>query len=148
MPNLTVKVNRDQPPIVTMVLGVTDARDESLTAAGQPVPHPVLVPTLLDSGARSTIIARNVADELRLEPLGMQEVVGVAGSLSVPGTVHRVRLTFHLAGTIPIELDSRAEVISVEDLSRLGVRMILGRDQLRKCVMIYNGPHDCCTFAV
>jgi hypothetical protein len=148
MPNLTFPVHRDQPPILTMVLGVTDAQDESLTAASQPVPQPVLAPALLDTGARTTIIARNVADELGLEPLGMRDVVGVAGSLSVPGTVHRVRLTFHLPGTIPIELDSWAEVISVEDLGRLGVRMSLGRDQLRKCVMIYNGPQDCCTFVV
>ena len=148
MPNLTFPVKPDQPPIVTLTVDVTEGQAESLTNAGQPVPRPVLVPALLDTGVRKSIIPRDVAEQLGLENMGEQDVVGVAGSLTVSGTLHRVRLTFHLPGTVPIELDSWAAVIAVEDLSRLGVRMILGRDQLSKCVLIYNGPHDCCTFAV
>jgi hypothetical protein len=148
MPNLTFPVAPDRPPIVDLVVDMTDTESASLTESGRPLPRPVLVPALLDSGARRSVIARDVADELGLENLGPQDIVGVAGSLSVTGTVHRVKLTFHLPGTLPIELDSWTPVIAVEDLSRLGVRMILGRDQLRNCVFIYNGPHSCCTFAV
>jgi hypothetical protein len=147
MPNLTFPVAPDQPPIVELVAELPEASAASLRNAGQPVPLPVLVPALLDTGARNTIIARNVAEELGLERLGVWDVVGVAGSLSVPGTLHRVRLSFHL-GMVRFDLAQRAPVLAVDDLSRLGVRMILGRDQLSKCVLIYNGPHGCCTFAV
>ena len=61
------------------------------------------------------------------------------------GTVYRVRLFF--AGVPAVELASSARVIAVETLSRFGVRMLVGRDLLSRCVLLYNGPHGLCTFA-
>ncbi|MEA2633052.1 MAG: hypothetical protein QOE66_3271, partial [Chloroflexota bacterium] len=58
---------------------------------------------------------------------------------------YRVRLFF--AGVPSVELASTARVIAVEDLSRFGVRMLLGRDLLSRCVLLYNGPLGLCTFA-
>jgi hypothetical protein len=81
-----------------------------------------------------SVIARDVADALGLELAGVRDVFGVAGNLSVPGTLYRVRLFF--AGVPAVELASFAPVIAVGDLSRIGVRMILGRDLLDRCILI------------
>ena len=104
-----------------------------------------MVQVLLDTGARTSLITRALADELQLESSGERDVFGVAGNLVVPGTLCWVRLYF--AGVPAIELASAAPVIAVQDMSRLGVRMILGRDLLSRCILIYNGPENRHTFA-
>src|SRR5437764_788410 len=94
MPNLTVKVATDQPPIVELLVAVIEARAEALRSIGLPVPLPVLVPALLDTGAGESLVAREVADELGLEPSGARDVFGAAGDTPAIGTVYRVRLLF------------------------------------------------------
>jgi hydrogenase maturation factor HypE len=69
----------------------------------------------------------------------------VAGNLSIAGTLCGVRLFF--AGVPAVEPASTVPVIAVEVLSRLGVRMILGRDLLSRCILIDNEPEGRCTVA-
>ena len=38
-------------------------------------------------------------------------------------------------------------MIAIENLNHRGARMIIGRDVLSTCVLVYNGPHSSCTFA-
>jgi hypothetical protein len=145
MPNLTLPVGTDRAPIIDLFVAMTEAEAAPLTGAGLPVPRPVVVPTLLDPGASFSLITRDVADALQLEPSGERDVFGVAGNLTVPGTLCRVRLFF--AGVPAVELASAAPVIAVDNMDRLAVRMIPDRDLLSRCVLIYNGPEGRCTFA-
>src|SRR3954462_1737355 len=130
MPNLTVEVATDWPPIVELLVAVTEARAEALRSTGLHVPLPVVVPAMLDTGAGESLIAREVTDGLDLEPSGARDVFGAAGDRPALGTVYRVRLFF--AGVPTVELSSSARVIAVETLSRFGVRMIVGHDLLSR----------------
>jgi hypothetical protein len=145
MPNLTFPVASNRPPVIDLVVAVPDALAESRKAAGVPVPLPVIVPTLLDTGAQESMVSQDIADQLGLKVLGARVIFGVGGTISVSGNVRIVQVLF--PGVPPVLLAHSAPVIAVPDLNHLGARMILGRDLLSRCVLIYNGPHSACTFA-
>lgn len=145
MPNLSFTVAPDRPPVIELVVAATEERAESLKSEGRPVPLPVVVPALLDTGAQESLIAQDIADELALHRRGIRDILGVGGTVSVTGHVGMIRLFF--PGIPPHLLTSSAPVIVVPNLNHLGARMILGRDLLRLCVRIYNGPQSACTFA-
>jgi hypothetical protein len=130
---------------VELLVAATEARADALRDAGLPVPLPVVVTALLDTGASQSFIMSEVASELGLEPSGVKDVFGVGTSVPGAGTVYRVRLYF--AGVPAVILASTAPVIAVEDLKRFGGRMLLGRDLMRRCLLLYNGPHSLCSFA-
>jgi hypothetical protein len=144
MPNLTVKVAPDRPPVIDLAVAPTQARAEALEARAERVPLPVVISALLDTGADISLIAAQLAADLSLDPTGVQDVFGVGAAIPKQGIVYRVRLSF---GVGPVELAPQAQVVAVEHLSPSGVRMILGRDLLSRCVLIYNGPQGDCTFA-
>jgi hypothetical protein len=145
VPNLTVKVAADQPPVVELLLAPTEARSEALRRVGLDGPRPVLVRAMIDTGARDSLITRSVADELGLEPTGMVDIFGVGERTSGTGAVFRVRLFF--GGLPSLELVAATRVVAVEELDRFGVRMLLGRDLLSRSIRLYNGPSGLCTFA-
>ena len=145
MPNLTIPVGSDRPPIIDLVVAVTEDMADSLKARGQPVPLPVIVPALLDPGASHSLISRDIAEELGLDFRGARDVFGIGGNITVSGYVCMVRLFY--GGAPSVLLTYAAPVIAVPNLNHLGARMILGRDILSRCVVIYNGPHSTCTFA-
>ena len=96
-------------------------------------------------GCGDSLISQGIADQLDLDVFGARDVFGVGGTISVSGRVCMVRLFF---GGMPAALlADAAPVIAVPSLNHLGARMILGRDVLSRCVVIYNGPHSSCTFA-
>lgn len=145
MPNLTFSVAWDRPPVIDLVVGLAEEDTRKMKAEGHLVPRPEVVPALLDTGASASLISRDVVDRLRLERQGDQVVSGIGGAISVTGEVGVVRILF--PGIPPRQLAHSAQVIIVPNLNHLGARMILGRDILSKCVLVYNGPHGTCTFA-
>lgn len=145
MPNLTFSVAWDRPPVIEMVVAVTRKRAGWLESRGRPVPRPEVVPALLDTGASTSLISQDIADQLKLHRGSKQVVSGIGGTVSVAGYLAMVQLLF--PGIPPVSLKDSAEVIVVPNLNHLGARMILGRDVLSVCVLVYNGPHSTCTFA-
>jgi predicted aspartyl protease len=144
VPNLTVAVGRDRPPIVQFLFSPTEARTAALREAGELVPLPVLAYALLDTGASETYITRDLAERLGLEPSGERSIHGMGVGLTT-GTVYRVRVYF--GGVPAVELASTVPAIGVESLEQFGVEALLGRNLLSRCLLLYNGPHSACTFA-
>jgi hypothetical protein len=145
MPNLTFLVASDQPPVIRLAVAAPEEQAGMLRAANRPVPLPVVVPALLDTGSRESLISQDIADQLGLDRAGVRDIFGVGGNISVSGDVCVFRLFF--AGGPADLLAHSAPVIAVPSLNHLGARMIVGRDLLRLCVVIYNGPYGICTFA-
>jgi len=146
MPNLTVAVAVDRPMVIELLVAPSEARAEELRNAGLNVPLPILVTALVDTGTKETLVERRVAEKLGLEPSDVRDVYGVgSGETPVAGVVYLMRVIY--AGVPALDLASTVPVVAVEDLSRFGVRMLLGRDLLSRCVLIYNGPEGRGTFA-
>jgi hypothetical protein len=123
MPNLTFPVASDRPPVIHLAVAVPEEQTDSLRAYGRPVPLPVIVPALLDTGSSDSLISHDIADQLSLDLTGARDIFGVGGNISVSGSVCVVRLFF--AGAPSSLLAYAAPVIAVPNLNHLGARMIL-----------------------
>jgi hypothetical protein len=91
------------------------------------------------------MVSQDIADQLGLEVLGARVIFGVGGTISVSGNVRLAQILF--PGIPPVLLARSTAVIAVPNLNHLGARIIVGRDLLSRCAVIYNGPHSTCTFA-
>jgi hypothetical protein len=145
MPNLTFPVGVDRPPVIDLVVAVSEDQADLMRAAGRPVTLPMIVPALLDPGASHSLVSTDIADQLGLEVLGVRGIFGVGGTISVSGNVRIARILF--PGIPSVHLANSTFIVAVPNLDHLGARMIVGRDLLSRCILIYNGPHSICTFA-
>lgn len=136
MPQLTLQIAAGGP-LVDIAVAVSDERREALVKAGQPVPNPVLIRALIDTGASCTCIDPSVLQHLGLTPTGSTPIhtpstgTGThnADQYDVNIVLRHPELSLTL-GTIP--------VIEAH-LVMQGIQALLGRDVLASCLLVYNG---------
>ena len=138
MPHFTLALSPGGP-IVTAVVGVSDARRTALTEAGQPVPNFVTIRALVDTGASCTCIDPTVIAELALPPTGSVQMF----SPTTGETPHAME-QFDVAIVIPSQQGQAPlifETIPVvaSSLAAQGIQALIGRDILSRCVLHYNG---------
>jgi len=122
---------RARGPLLQVNITVTSAAEDALTAASQPVPPPVQVPALIDTGATGSAIAPGIAQQLGLQPVGVMNV-STPSSSNVPMPVYAIRLL--LPNTIMFE------TTAVEaQLQGQGIGALIGRDVLSQAVLVYIG---------
>lgn len=130
------------------VVGVSQARADALTKAGQPIPKPVPIRALVDTGASCTCIDTAILKGLGLSPTGsallMTPTTGATphaadqydvGLLIPPAAPHHLP---YVLGTLPV---------TASDLSVQGLQALIGRDILRDCLLAYNGTMGFFTLA-
>ncbi len=112
----------------------------ALRRAGMPVPAPVSVTALIDTGAFCSAIDRDTASRLGLLPVGVTLI-------SAPGEVaHPVRvLQYAVRIVLPTLAVLEATVIEAQVDEAIGA--VLGRDVLSSAVFIYAGDTGHCTIA-
>lgn len=119
--------------LLPLEVSVPAALAAALTDKSLPIPAPASGVGLIDTGASCTAIDESILIGLGLQPVGQIHTSGQSGAklqnrylaeVSFPGT------------PIPkLNLD----VIGVQILDQ-GLYGLIGRDLLRACVLIYNGP--------
>jgi hypothetical protein len=82
MPHVTLKWTQDGLALPVMV-GITGQATAVLVAAGKPVPRPVLLNGVIDSGTNITAVAAPVLASFGLIPSSSHFTHGIGGSLSV-----------------------------------------------------------------
>lgn len=128
-------------PILSAYITVSEARAAALTEAGQPIPQPVLIRALVDTGASCTCVDPSVLATLNLTPTG-------SVSINTPST----GTTPHLAdeydvgltipdGASPLFLQT-IPVVASELLTSHGFHALIGRDILEHCLLVYNGKES------
>lgn len=127
-------------PTIDVSIAVTAAAEAAFTAAGETLPPPVPVTALIDSGATGNAIARGVAQQLRLQPVGVVNV-STPSTASVPMPTYAVRLL--LPNTIVLETTA----IEAE-LANQGIGALIGRDVLSQAVFVYIGYANEFTIAI
>lgn len=125
------------PPVIAQVL----------ISRGDPVPAPVTGLALVDTGATFTCVHERVLQQLGLNPVGVV-TSGTAGG-PVQQSQYPVRLlspdqgwTFDLITTA---VDLRGQQVPVQPPQDLIA--LIGRDLLRNCVLVWNGPAGFWTLA-
>jgi predicted aspartyl protease len=146
MPHFTLNIG-PLGPVLTAVIGVSAARAAALAAASQPLPNPVVIKALVDTGASCTCV-----DPGKVAPLGLTATGSTPMHTPSTGTVPHLAANYDVsfyvitAANLPV---FRLDTVSVVEssLSHMGIDALLGRDILEHCTLHYNGATGLFTLA-
>lgn len=119
-----------------------------LQAAGHAIPPPVLVRGLVDTGASSTCLDPSVIGQLGLLPTGSTPV-HTASTAGRP----QLRNQYDISVWLPIQRSAKPHNIRrtlpvIEtDLSNQGIELLIGRNILEGCLLVYDGAAGSMTLA-
>jgi len=120
-------------------VGVSDVRQKALKQAGKPIPPPVLIQALIDTGASHTVIDSALIPQLGLTPRGSVQVL-----TPTTGPIPCEQLTYDLAIFVPLTKGRQPWafpfwIASEADLQHQGFSMLYGRDLLAGSTLYYDG---------
>jgi hypothetical protein len=125
--------------MVDAFVSVSQPRRAALLAAKQPVPNPVQIRGLLDTGASGTAIDPSVLTTLGLTPTGTT-LVSTPTTGATPQTVEQYDIGIVIPAPSGAPLFGQTlPVIASELLLAQGFHALIGRDILSQCVFVYNG---------
>jgi len=113
-------------------IGVSEPAVNLLRQQSQPVPNPVEITALIDTGASGTAVKPEVIRQLQLTPRGVTNIA-TPSSAAHPCNVYDVSLTFANGVIVP--------VITVIEVPLEGqvIQGLIGRDVLAHGILIYSG---------
>ena len=113
-------------------IGVSEPAANLLRQQSKPVPNPVEITSLIDTGASGTAVKPEVIRQLQLTPRGVTNIATPA-SAAHPCNVYDVSLTFANGVIVP--------VITVIEVPLEGqvIQGLIGRDVLAHGILIYSG---------
>ncbi len=124
--------------------------------ANRPIPQPIDVDAILDTGAECSCLDRALVARLGL-PFYAFDFTAAPGAATAPALTiggasvnayHTAGLTvLHPSGVPGRNLVVPELVIAALSLRTFGVDAILGRDVLALCVLVYDGPAGAVTLA-
>lgn len=134
--------------ILELYVHVTVHKLASIAAANLPIPSPVLVRGLIDSGASGTCLDLTVIRQLGLQPTGSVPV-HTASTAGAPQLRYQFDVALWLApqpGAKPHNIRLTIPVIEA-DLAGQGIELLIGRNVLDQCLFVYDGPSSRVTLA-
>jgi hypothetical protein len=140
MPVLTGPLSAEGA-VVDARIGWSDSAAQAQRAALRPVPPPVDVRALIDSGAEVSCADPSVIQALGL-PVGGFVLANVPaqGGLTY-ATQHDAGLVLiHPSGDMRLNLVIRTLLVVELPIGVLGYQTLLGRDVLTGCRFLYDGP--------
>jgi hypothetical protein len=137
MPHLSLPISAGGP-IVEFFVGVSVPRANALRATGAPVPNPVLVRGLIDTGASCTSVDPSILNSLNLSPTG---TIPVHTPSTVSGQPHLanqfdISVIFHHP---KLTWQFHAIAVIQSELAHQGYQALIGRDILANCLFTYDG---------
>ncbi len=139
MPHFTLNV--DVPgPVVNAGVSVSEGRKAALLAQNLPVPNMRVIRALVDTGASFTSIEPEVLKALSLTPTGTIDIVTPSTGKEVH-TTDTYDIDFLIgagADDIPLAIPN-LRIAACELYLKQGIHALIGRDILKRCILIYNG---------
>jgi len=121
-------------PKVEIEIAVPGVLAEFLARSGLPVPPPQRGFALVDTGASITAVDEEVVASLGIQPIGQMKLS--TPSQAMPAWLYAVQLTCSGVAMPALEL---LDVVGCT-LQPQGFIALLGRNFLRKAVLVYDGP--------
>jgi hypothetical protein len=110
-----------------------------LLKAGLPVPKPVVVDALVDTGASHTCVDPWVLRKLSLSPTGTTQVsTPSTGETPAEHELYDMSLTIYAADEQPPLVHETIAVIGCR-LTPQGMDVLIGRDVLEGCLLVFDG---------
>ncbi len=140
MPHFTITLSPNGP-LVNAAISVSKVRSDALQLEKRPIPPPVNVRALIDTGASGSCIDPSIRTQLGLTPTGTTKAHSPGTKKDAPHDVDQFDVGIFIPG---LTATSRAFYIPTVqvmefDLDHQGFQVILGRDILTSCVLIYEG---------
>jgi len=130
-------------------IGVSQARQTALVAAHLPIPNPVQIIALVDTGASCTCIDPTVLQSLQLTPTGSTPM-NTPSTGPAPHLANQYDVSIIIPGPgpgYPAFFSHTVPVVESQLLSAQGFHALFGRDILQHCLFIYNGTTGMFTLA-
>ena len=138
MPRLDVPIGPNGP-ILDVRLSVGPEHAANLAAAGLPVPQPISVLGLVDTGAEMTAIQRSLAEWMDIPTLHFIEArSSMLGHEARVSPVHQVQMTFGSLGAPDPPRWRKIHAVGVSVVSP-GAMVLIGRDLLATCRFTFDG---------
>ena len=145
MPSLTANIQPNGPIIQVAVL-VSNPRRAALQASGQPVPQPVFVNGLIDTGASCTCVDPTVITQLRIPATGSVPII-TPSTGAVPHACNQYDVSIAVVlGVNHFKIIDTLPVIATA-LAHQGHEVLIGRDVLADGVLFYNGENNTVTIS-
>jgi hypothetical protein len=143
MPLMTRPVSASGP-VIDVQIGVPPAQMLALQQAGKTPPNELQLHALVDPGSSHTCI-----DLQCVTALGLVSVGQVPLFIPAPQAASQQYNQYHVRlWLIHPQMNyymSKVDVVAA-DLYAQGVEMLLGRDVLKHCLLVYDGPSDTFSF--
>lgn len=138
MPLIHLAFQGGDGPHIKALIGISAPRQRALVSAGLPVPTPVLVKLLIDTGASGTCLDPISIGSLGLSPTGTIPIqTPTTNGVPHQCNLYDISLIIPAPKGQPFYIDALPIVES--SLKSQGIDGLLGRDVLANCVLIYNG---------
>ena len=145
MPHLTVPITT-AGALFPVLIGISQARRTVLQAVIANAPQLQPARALLDTGATSTVVDNSIITALGLDPRGTT-LMTTPSTGEKPVVAYLYDVSVWLMGTkLSDVLETSTQVIGA-DLKNLGFDVLLGRDILADCVVLYAGTAETCTLS-
>ena len=138
-------------PIINGYWMIPNSKEAALSDTGKLVPQPVVGQLLIDTGARTSCISQEVADQLGMVPVSVAKSFGAHGQRNALIYLARIGLAV-LENNERFVMEIEKPVLSVVDLQKsappgatyrgspLSFVGLLGRDFLAHVKLAYDGP--------
>ena len=123
---------RAEGPTLNLRVGVSGFAEEALRKARRTVPTPIEAPALIDTGSGRSIIQREVAQKLKLTPVGAVEI-DTPSSIDLRAVEYFVKFWFDERTAFEVK-------VLEAPLPVPRIRSLVGRDVLAHGRFVYDGP--------
>ena len=133
MPSFTTQVPnlREAGPIVEVGLTIGTAVEDVLRKNGKPIPPPIKVTTMIDTGATGTVVNEDIVKRLDLYPIGTT-LISTPSCADFRCYEYLCRILF--PNNVLVET-----VVIAAPLLGQHIQCLIGRDILQHGVLIYTG---------
>ena len=128
--------------MVVAFIGVSDARRNALIAANLPVPNPIQIQGMIDTGAGAMCVDPAVLSQLGLTPTGSTLVnTPTTGTQPAQANTYDISLRIPSAASQPALVHHTLPVIESSLLVAQGFHALIGISVLRGCLLTVDGQN-------
>jgi aspartyl protease len=138
MPHLSFPIDPDGL-CLTALVGLTEPDTQTILSARKPIPAPIWVRALIDTGCDATALAPDVIRQLGIAPFHRTMSQTASGSVWVQ--LYRVSLSVPAPGGAVGPMLTVPDLVVTELTATLpDVDALIGMDVVRQCLIVIDGP--------
>jgi Aspartyl protease len=143
MEDITASLVHDSGAIVRVEVGLSIVELKRRRHERLPIPQMKTINALIDTGTQITCLSPDCAKSLDIPLTGVRLVNAPGITGVIPTTFREIRLSISTTTSeAAVLIDVPYLPIAELDLTGMEFDAVLGRDVLKKCVFIYDGPNE------